>query len=126
MCKLTAGRLRPHFLTVCHAGLVECGTWASPSYVTNYTCAGDSQLFPDEEVRNHRVREARLSFLSGHASLATYGMLYSIMFIQTRTRSSQAFRLVRGLLQVRQSPVFRTILASGHSSIPEPPTWKLV
>lgn len=99
VCKLTAGRLRPHFMTVCQPGLVECGTWASPSYVTNYTCVGDSQLFPDEDVRNHRVREARLSFLSGHASLANYSMMYSIMFIQTRTRSSQAFRLVRGLLQ---------------------------
>jgi len=100
VCKITVGRLRPHFLSVCQPGSVECGTWAQPVYVTNYTCAGNEELFPDEDERNHRVREARLSFLSGHTSLATYSMMYSVIYLHTRFKNKTNYRSIPRLLQV--------------------------
>jgi len=99
VCKQTTGRLRPHFLSVCQPGQVDCGTYQQPVYVMNYTCAGNSDLFPEKKEREHRVREARLSFLSGHASLATYGMVYSIIYIQTRS-SRTSFPFIPALMQV--------------------------
>ena len=97
--KFSVGRLRPHFLDVCKPDIdvshylittpredyynvntvkycfqftdeTICGTILDPEYVTNFTCAGNSALFPDESEREARIREARLSFLSGHASLS--------------------------------------------------------
>ncbi|MBN3289327.1 PLPP3 phosphatase, partial [Polypterus senegalus] len=62
MAKLTIGRLRPNFLTVCKP-LVNCSIG---QYVDNYSCTGNASL----------EKEARKSFYSGHASFAMYTMLY--------------------------------------------------
>lgn len=90
VCKVFVGRLRPHFLSVCNPSLLPvCELPTSLIYLTNVTCRGNMDLFPDIGEREHRVEEARLSFLSGHASLAWYGMVYSVLFLQfhLRTRS---------------------------------------
>ena len=108
VCKLRSGRLRPHFIAVCRPDIEFtsqiCGTWNNPVYVTNFTCSGNSDLFPNESTRTHRIRESRLSFLSGHTSLACYGMTFGVFFLQTRTKKIRASTLAVGLLQVDQCP----------------------
>ena len=48
-----------------------CGTELDPKYVTKFKCDGNSELFDgDEDETEKRIRETRLSFLSGHASLS--------------------------------------------------------
>uniref|UniRef100_A0A3B4BL98 Phosphatidic acid phosphatase type 2/haloperoxidase domain-containing protein n=1 Tax=Periophthalmus magnuspinnatus TaxID=409849 RepID=A0A3B4BL98_9GOBI len=87
MAKLSVGRLRPHFLSVCgvtYASL-NCTTG---TYVASVTCHSDHRL---EE-------EARKSFFSGHASFAMYTMLYLAFYLQARFTWRSA-RLLRPLLQ---------------------------
>ncbi|KAM4535583.1 phosphatidic acid phosphatase type 2D [Fundulus diaphanus] len=88
MAKLSVGRLRPHFLSVCNV------TYASINckpgqYVPEVTC----------NVSDPKVEEeARKSFFSGHASFAMYTMLYLAFYLQARL-SWRGARLLRPLVQ---------------------------
>jgi len=99
--KYTLGRLRPHFLTVCHPNISltseVCGHSGDPLYVTDYICLGEHGL-PHNEAQN-RIHDARLSFVSGHASLSVYSMCFAILYLQARM-GSRDFRLVKPLIQV--------------------------
>ena len=46
-----------------------------------------------------RLHDARLSFVSGHASLSVYSMTYTVLYLQ-RGMGSKDFRLVKPLIQV--------------------------
>lgn len=88
MAKLSVGRLRPHFLSVCGItyALLNC---TPGTYVATVTCRN-----PD-----HRLEEeARKSFFSGHASFAMYSLLYLAFYLQARLTWRGA-RLLRPLLQ---------------------------
>lgn len=65
--KVSVGRLRPHFLAVCMADVCPSGVVPSPVYIENVTCTNN-----DTDI----LRQARLSFPSGHTSLAAYCMVY--------------------------------------------------
>uniref|UniRef100_A0A8C5MZH9 Phosphatidic acid phosphatase type 2/haloperoxidase domain-containing protein n=1 Tax=Leptobrachium leishanense TaxID=445787 RepID=A0A8C5MZH9_9ANUR len=82
--KLSAGRLRPNFLSVCQPEALNCTT----GYIETYRCTGD----PGAEA------EARKSFYSGHASFSLYSMLYLTFYLQVRMTWRGA-RLLRPLLQ---------------------------
>lgn len=86
IAKVSIGRLRPHFLSVCNPDftLINC----SEGYVQNYKCRGDDS----------KVQEARKSFFSGHASFSMYTMLYLVLYLQARFTWRGA-RLLRPLLQ---------------------------
>ncbi|XP_037326866.1 phospholipid phosphatase 3-like isoform X2 [Pungitius pungitius] len=88
MAKLSVGRLRPHFLSVC--GVTYASLNCTPgTYVAKVTCRE-----PD-----HRLEEeARKSFFSGHASFAMYTMLYLAFYLQARLTWRGA-RLLRPALQ---------------------------
>lgn len=88
MAKLSIGRLRPNFLSVCNITYASIN--CSPgSYVSQVTC----------RQPNHKmVEEARKSFFSGHASFAMYTMLYLAFYLQARL-SWRGARLLRPLLQ---------------------------
>uniref|UniRef100_A0A672I100 Phosphatidic acid phosphatase type 2D n=1 Tax=Salarias fasciatus TaxID=181472 RepID=A0A672I100_SALFA len=88
MAKLSVGRLRPHFLSVC--GVTYASLNCTPgTYVATVTCRQ-----PD-----HRLEEeARKSFFSGHASFAMYTMLYLAFYLQARFTWRGA-RLLRPALQ---------------------------
>ena len=60
--KYTVGRLRPYFFAVCKPDFskLNCSTGAQMNFITNYECTGDKDL----------IKEARLSFPSGHSSFA--------------------------------------------------------
>jgi len=105
--KLTAGRLRPHFHDVCNSNSSslaengECGVWARPVYVSDWTCPGNPALFSSPTEREHRIREASLSFPSGHASLAWYGMVFGAGYLHLAYSSThRRFTLPIGVVQV--------------------------
>ncbi|XP_075433719.1 phospholipid phosphatase 3-like isoform X3 [Ascaphus truei] len=80
--KLSAGRLRPNFLSVCRPEALNC----TMGYIQSYRCTGDSGA----------VTEARKSFYSGHASFAMYSMMYLSAFHISnmfRQKSSQSLPL---------------------------------
>ena len=83
--KYTIGRLRPHFIDVCQPdwSTIQCRDEYGPLYVVNFTCLGNEALFSDPDEREHRVRDARLSFVSGHASFS----------FQVRTRTHKKLPL---------------------------------
>ena len=60
--KYTVGRLRPHFLAVCKPdfSLLNCTTGLHRNFITEDVCTGGKDL----------IKEARLSFPSGHSSFA--------------------------------------------------------
>ncbi|XP_041838144.1 phospholipid phosphatase 3-like [Melanotaenia boesemani] len=88
MAKLSVGRLRPHFLSVC--GITYASLNCTPgTYVAAVTC----------HQTDHRLEEeARKSFFSGHASFAMYTMLYLAFYLQARLTWRGA-RLLKPVLQ---------------------------
>jgi phosphatidate phosphatase len=83
--KYTIGRLRPHFMAVCNpnvtlSSVAVCGNSSGPVYVTEYTCLGEEGV--EETERLDRLHDARLSFVSGHASLSAYSMWFCILYLQ--------------------------------------------
>ncbi|XP_061761175.1 phosphatidic acid phosphatase type 2D isoform X2 [Nerophis ophidion] len=88
MAKLSVGRLRPNFLSVCNITYASLGCTPG-SYVSQVTCRQPSQKM---------VEEARKSFFSGHASFAMYTMLYLAFYLQARL-SWRGARLLRPLVQ---------------------------
>lgn len=88
MAKLSVGRLRPNFLSVCNITYASINCTPG-SYVHQVTC---SPIKPKME------EEARKSFFSGHASFAMYTMLYLAFYLQARL-SWRGARLLRPLIQ---------------------------
>jgi phosphatidate phosphatase len=74
ICKYTIGRLRPHFFDVCLPDFsnINCtDNDGQPFYVTKYKCLGNPSLFDfDLEETQDRIKDARVSFVSGHASFS--------------------------------------------------------
>ena len=102
--KFSLGRLRPHFLTICNPDLEDVcyqleeynednGTdyyYYSEvihlKYVENETCTGNKNA----------LKEARLSFVSGHSSISFYMAVFLILFMKKHTSPW----ILRTLLQV--------------------------
>ncbi|XP_067135915.1 putative phosphatidate phosphatase [Centruroides vittatus] len=78
IAKYTTGRLRPYFIAMCRpdVNLTSCSQYGY-RYVENFNCT-NPDLFA--------VREARLSFPSGHASFSSYAMVYIIIYLQHRMK----------------------------------------
>ncbi|CAJ0572347.1 unnamed protein product, partial [Mesorhabditis spiculigera] len=93
IAKYSVGRLRPHFLAVCQIqNLSElCVDPLRFVKSTEYICTGP----PGE------VREARVSFFSGHSVTITYCCIYSVLYLQARIGSRTGHW--RGALCVLQS-----------------------
>ncbi|XP_023133720.1 phosphatidic acid phosphatase type 2D [Amphiprion ocellaris] len=88
MAKLSVGRLRPNFLSVCNITYASINCTPG-SYVHQVNCSQ-----PNPKM----VEEARKSFFSGHASFAMYTMLYLAFYLQARL-SWRGARLLRPLIQ---------------------------
>lgn len=86
IAKFTIGRLRPHFLDVCKPdfGQIECGTFARPNYITEYTCLGNEVLFPNKDERGFALNRARDSFYSGHTSMAFQAATFVVLYLHAR------------------------------------------
>ena len=90
--KLSVGELRPNFIDICKPNFteIECtDNFGFPVYVTNYTCYGT-------DTKN--IREARLSFPSGHASFIVYNMVFLIFFFELKPYIPRGIRSAVTLL----------------------------
>ncbi|VDK22201.1 unnamed protein product [Anisakis simplex] len=101
LTKYSTGRLRPHFLDVCKPNVnltVLCGSGSASShdYIEDYVCLGGPEA---------RVRNARLSFYSGHASTAMNVAVFCVMYLQAR--------LPRRIYGISLLPLFQTMLIGG-------------
>ena len=75
ICKMTVGRLRPHFMSVCRPdfNFFNCtDDLGYGVYVTDYTCTGQDQRI---------IHDAHLSFPSGHASASTYSFVFLLLYL---------------------------------------------
>ncbi|XP_037956513.1 putative phosphatidate phosphatase, partial [Teleopsis dalmanni] len=93
--KYTIGRLRPHFMAVCQPILTDGTTCNDLSnrhrYIENYVCAGNGYRIED-------VRQSRLSFPSGHSSIAFYVTVYLAIYLHYRL-TWRGSKLLRHFLQ---------------------------
>jgi phosphatidate phosphatase len=95
--KHTIGRLRPHFFDVCRPvwEQLDCYSSVDGVQVANYVqyreglCTGNPKL----------VREARLSFPSGHTSFTTYSMAFIIIYLEARL-TLQRTRFIKSIIQL--------------------------
>lgn len=72
IAKYSIGRLRPHFLSVCQPN-VNCSLEDPHAYIVEFVCLGRNQ---------NAIREARLSFPSGHSSFSAYTMVFAVIYLQ--------------------------------------------
>lgn len=88
IAKYTIGRLRPHFIDRCDPdwSKISC---ANHTYVENAHCRGSDWF----------IREARLSFPSGHSSFGFYSMMYTVYYLQAQLGWPVASRLVKHVIQ---------------------------
>ncbi|XP_036326508.1 putative phosphatidate phosphatase [Rhagoletis pomonella] len=93
--KYTIGRLRPHFIAVCQPQLADGSSCDAPQnihrYIENYICVGSGYAASE-------VREARLSFPSGHSSLCFFAMTYLCIYLQHKL-TWNASKFARNSLQ---------------------------
>lgn len=88
MAKLSVGRLRPNFLSVCNITYSSISCTAG-EYIDRPPC---------QQTNTKLIEEARKSFFSGHASFAMYTMMYLAFYLQARL-SWRGARLLRPLIQ---------------------------
>jgi phosphatidate phosphatase len=78
--KVTVGRLRPHFFSVCRPdfGAFNCtDAFGNQVYVTDYKCLGRDDVEDIDRV----THDSHLSFPSGHASASTYSFVFLLLYL---------------------------------------------
>ncbi|XP_022180090.1 putative phosphatidate phosphatase [Myzus persicae] len=75
LAKYYTGRLRPHFFHVCQPS-IDCTS--QNQYISEYTCTN-----PEVSIAN----DSRASFPSGHACLAFYSTVYTILYLHDYKKS---------------------------------------
>lgn len=88
--KYTTGRLRPHFLSVCQPNQMALLNCTSSTYIEDNICTRKSDW---------KMANARLSFPSGHASLAIYTATFLILYLHERV-TWKFSRLAKPCLQI--------------------------
>ena len=86
IAKYSIGRLRPHFIDVCHprwedTGIILVRSTACPAnaediYIESYTCT-------NTDFTEDRIRDSHLSFMSGHSSFSAFCLVYLVVSPQT-------------------------------------------
>nr|CAD7409529.1 unnamed protein product [Timema cristinae] len=89
VAKYSLGRLRPHFFAVCQPNIDCTDTIFKNVYIENFQCNSTNQ---------HRIKEMRLSFPSGHSSFSACTMVYFAMYLQARM-TWRGSKLLRHFLQ---------------------------
>jgi phosphatidate phosphatase len=94
--KRFVGRLRPHFLAVCTPDYttIVCTRATQTGNVYNSIFTGGSFCTGDAK----KVKEARLSFPSGHSSFSCYCMLFLIIYLEARMHLLK-LRFIKPLIQ---------------------------
>ncbi|RXG52339.1 Phospholipid phosphatase 1 [Armadillidium vulgare] len=105
--KHTLGNLRPHFIDVCIGGggsvdpmtttIIECSTTSSNND-DKYIIASDSIC--DYNKENYDlIKNARLSFMSAHASISSFSCFFLIFYLQFRVKIKREHVFVKPVLQ---------------------------
>jgi phosphatidate phosphatase len=89
MGKYTVGRPRPHFKDVCVPvpkstvrWSLDCGSKTDPKFVTEFRCAGNRKKFPDDVMRAAMIKDASLSYPSGHSSFSFFAATFLSIYLQ--------------------------------------------
>ena len=91
---------RPNFFAWCNPDWkkIDCGNQTHPKLVTEYTCSGTSKEgFAGQE------EDAKMSFVSGHASFAWQSATFIVLYLQAKLISNsrwKRFHLVIPFFQV--------------------------
>ncbi|XP_076041471.1 phospholipid phosphatase 1-like isoform X2 [Oratosquilla oratoria] len=88
IAKYSVGRLRPHFWDICKPDMSQMNCTVD-HYVDPVPCTTDDTF---------RLKEARLSFPSGHASFSAVTMVYFAIYLQARLHTKIAV-LIRPVMQ---------------------------
>uniref|UniRef100_A0A0R3S2S8 AcidPPc domain-containing protein n=1 Tax=Elaeophora elaphi TaxID=1147741 RepID=A0A0R3S2S8_9BILA len=89
--KFFVGELRPIFLDICNPSY-DSSYCRNQTYILNYKCRGNKY--------NHTVKEARLSFFSGHATLAMTVAIFFIIYLQSRIPRKGLAITIKPLVQL--------------------------
>eukprot|EP00088_Acartia_fossae_P058973 TRINITY_DN6951_c0_g1_i2.p1 TRINITY_DN6951_c0_g1~~TRINITY_DN6951_c0_g1_i2.p1 ORF type:complete len:392 (-),score=41.20 TRINITY_DN6951_c0_g1_i2:798-1973(-) len=88
IAKYTIGRLRPHFLTICDPEFTEelCRDPNNPEYTRFVTDEEDviCRSLAAGTYTKKQLKEARLSFLSGHSSFSFFCGTFMVVYLQSR------------------------------------------
>ncbi|XP_055347496.1 phospholipid phosphatase 1-like [Paramacrobiotus metropolitanus] len=85
VAKYSMGFLRPHFLEVCQPDFGRIYMdGGCDRYVTEPHCWADSEV--DSLRVQQKYRDSRLGFISAHASLSFYCMLFMVFYAESRFR----------------------------------------
>ncbi|XP_034237615.1 putative phosphatidate phosphatase [Thrips palmi] len=76
IAKYTIGRLRPHFISVCVPNINCTLPENQHKYFETFECTSGAGA--------RKLKEARLSFPSGHSSFSAYTMLFLVCYLQSR------------------------------------------
>ena len=104
------GRLRPYFIHVCqpHLNKLNCTSSTLNGHIYNPIYTGGSFCTNEDK---EAVKEARMSFPSGHSSYSWYTMLFLIIFIEARLFLLR-LRYIKPLIQLCAfSAAFVTMLS---------------
>ena len=88
---------RPNFFELCNPRWedIDCGANSNyPKYITNYTCQGHPAQ--DDKSIEWGPKNAHLSFVSGHASMACQSATFIVLYLQSRIYSR--FQCAPGIL----------------------------
>ncbi|CAK9301699.1 unnamed protein product [Gordionus sp. m RMFG-2023] len=87
IAKYSIGRLRPHFFDLCKPNFYQkCNPHI---FIRNYTCTSGTSF---------RIREVKLSFVSGHAALACYSFVFLAYFLQVH-EATRRYTITKAILQ---------------------------
>lgn len=79
--KIIVGRFRPHFFDVCHPIMRDGTNCSNPinwhRYIEDFTCE-------NKQSSIEKLRQMRMSFPSGHSSLAMFTMVFAAIFLHRR------------------------------------------
>ena len=85
LSKFSIGRLRPHFLTICKPAYVE--VCKDEHGFEQFVTGKDEEIclgLQNNETTPRMLKEARLSFMSGHSSFSFYCATFLILYLQAR------------------------------------------
>ncbi|KAK9497329.1 hypothetical protein O3M35_004668 [Rhynocoris fuscipes] len=89
IAKYMIGRLRPHFIDVCNPD-IDCKLPANQfRYITEFTCRPTDPSL---------LKDARLSFPSGHSSFSAYTMVYLAIYVHAKLKWNGCY-LLKNLLE---------------------------
>lgn len=80
ICKVTVGRLRPHFFSVCRPDFNQLNCTDEHGYqvyVIHYKCRGRPDIMDGDKV----IHDSHLSFPSGHASTSAYSFVFLLLYL---------------------------------------------